>query len=72
MESLHLKKKPITAELPKGAAWGTRVAAVAIFILLAAGLSFAGGNQQKRLIVSQFQFATVRWDRFLPRDPVIF
>jgi len=22
----------------------------------------------KRLIVSQFQFATVRWDRFLPRD----
>src|SRR2546427_8997698 len=46
MESLQLKKK-IAAELPTGAAWGTRVAAVAIFILLTAGLSFAGGNKHK-------------------------
>src|SRR2546427_10503380 len=46
MESLQLKKK-IAAELPTGAAWCTRVAAVAIFILLTAGLSFAGGNKHK-------------------------
>src|SRR6266699_2144055 len=47
MESLHLKKKSITAELPKGPAWGTRVAAVVILILLTAGLSFADGKKHK-------------------------